>query len=205
MRLRAGGAYFLGAERAWVPVSDTTPSSTFVVDRVLFTTDGGRTWRSSSPLPGLPPPSTVPLLGLSLSFLNDRVGYALASGSQVDSNGNNPLTTLLWQTLDGGRRWRAVNSASLPLAGLVGDTSFIDQSPTRCGYDGGSPSALSPRLTASSRPEPARQVPPACGKAPTGDGTGRLRRSWRHPGAGQQQLCPRPGCLSSPWERRSSA
>ena len=132
----AGGAYFLGAERAWVPVSDTTPSSTFVVDRVLFTTDGGRTWRSSSPLPGLPPPSTVPGLGLSLSFVNDRVGYALASGSQVDSNGNDPLTTLLWRTLDGGRSWRAVNSASLPLAGLVGDTSFIDQSPTRCGYDG---------------------------------------------------------------------
>jgi hypothetical protein len=132
----AGGAYFLGAERAWVPVSDETPSFTFVVDRVLFTTDGGRTWRSSSPLPGLPPSSTVPLLGLSLSFVNDRVGYALASGSQADSKGGEPLTSLLWRTVDGGRSWRAVNSASLPLAGLLGDSGLIEQSPTRCGYDG---------------------------------------------------------------------
>jgi photosystem II stability/assembly factor-like uncharacterized protein len=132
----AGGAYFLGAERAWAPVSDETPSFTYVVDRVLFTTDGGRTWRSSSPLPGLPPPSTVPLLGLSLSFVNYQVGFALASGSQSDSKGGEPLTSLLWRTVDGGRHWRAVNSASLPLAGLIGDSSLIDQSPARCGYDG---------------------------------------------------------------------
>ena len=98
----AGGAYFLGAKRAWVPVSDER-SFTFVVDRVLFTTDGGQTWRSSSRLPGLPPPSTAPLLGLSLSFVNDRVGYALASGSQVGDKGGDVLTSLLWRTVDGGR------------------------------------------------------------------------------------------------------
>ncbi|HTW98516.1 MAG TPA: hypothetical protein VMD59_07055, partial [Acidimicrobiales bacterium] len=132
----AGGAYFFGTEDAWVPRMDETPAVTFVVDRILYSTDGGRRWRSSTPLPGLPPPSTVPGLGLSLSFVNARVGYALASGSRVGPGGSDVLTTLLWLTEDGGRSWRVVQSSSLPLDGLVGDSGLFDDSPTRCGYDG---------------------------------------------------------------------
>jgi photosystem II stability/assembly factor-like uncharacterized protein len=91
---------FAGAEHGWLAVREESCSDR-CPDRLMKSSDGGRTWRSLSPGLSLPLP-WAGYGGQSLSFGNSQYGAAVGEGGRDYYQ--------LLQTADGGQTWTAPRS-----------------------------------------------------------------------------------------------
>ncbi len=125
-----GVFYFLEAETAWA-ASDSTcspdgrcddPYPMGLAATLWRTSDAGRTWQPSRPIPlGL-----IGEQGLHFSpalvFLDARTGWLLA---RLSASGSGLVRQELFQTTDGGLTWTQV-AANLPFNGPVGSLALSD-------------------------------------------------------------------------------
>ena len=117
-------SYFLGQDHAWA-VQANRRNGKPEITTVFGTSDGGRRWWHSRPLPG-----DVAMTGRfspddRISFADARHGWLLAAGTEqarsVPSGvgaGIDRERLLLWRTTDGGRTWSTLPPRALPLQGL---------------------------------------------------------------------------------------
>jgi photosystem II stability/assembly factor-like uncharacterized protein len=81
-------------------------------DRILFTADGGTTWRDASPPEPQQPGTRMNAVAAFASDAKAWVAFALENPGQV------PQTPIVWHTDDGGATWHA--SAPLDINPLMG-------------------------------------------------------------------------------------
>jgi photosystem II stability/assembly factor-like uncharacterized protein len=109
--------FFLGPDRAWAVSQLQHADGRGETTTVYGTSDGGRTWRQSHPLPGD--------VSTCCTFLTDQIYFADASHGWLLGVGLSSaplratrLLVMMWRTSDGGRTWVRVPSRALPLQNL---------------------------------------------------------------------------------------
>jgi photosystem II stability/assembly factor-like uncharacterized protein len=108
--------FFLGSDHAWLARSYSSPTSCFEHLTVFMTSDGGKTWRTSSPI--LAPITADRDLQLVLDFVDDQHGWLM-----VLAGGRLAPDWLLYSTTDGGAAWQLV--APLPNTSSFCGLTFI--------------------------------------------------------------------------------
>lgn len=102
------GDFFLDSNHAWLVRSYGSPTSCLDHLTVFITSDGGRSWRTSSNIPG----DLKGDVSVTLYFLDAMHGWLYAPGGGIYSSG------------DGGKTWRTVYRAGIVCP------SFMFSSPT---------------------------------------------------------------------------
>jgi photosystem II stability/assembly factor-like uncharacterized protein len=116
-KIRVWNITALSSLIAWVmPSSDTSPTEIF------RTLDGGSTWRRAVP----PPPAGVTRISASsISFINPREGWLLASLAAAAGS----EAVEIYRSTDGGERWNGVGPVSgLPFGGDKSAIAFLSSS-----------------------------------------------------------------------------
>ena len=109
--------FFLGPNRAWAIDQHQHADGQGETTTVFGTSDGGRTWRQSRPLPG-DLSSCCTILTDQVYFADAAHGWLLREGPGTAPSGPTKLLVMLWRTFDGGRDWTRVPSPALPLQNL---------------------------------------------------------------------------------------
>ena len=106
--------FFLGPDRAWAVDQRQRADGLGEATTVFGTSDGGRTWWQSRPVPSD--------LGGCCTVMTDQVyfadashGWLLGTGRYTAPGGPAKLIVVLWRTADGGHTWARVPSRDLPL------------------------------------------------------------------------------------------
>jgi photosystem II stability/assembly factor-like uncharacterized protein len=126
-------SYFLGPDRAWVTNQQRHAFGLGETTIVLGTSDGGRTWWRSRPLPG-DVTACCGDLADQVYFADARRGWLLVSGTLSRPGariGGASQVMRLWRTSDGGRNWLPLPTGPLPLQG----TAWGSRVPPECGSD----------------------------------------------------------------------
>ena len=117
-------SYFLGPDRGWA-VQARRRTGKPEITTVFGTSDGGRRWWHSRPLPGDIRITSRFTPDDQITFADARHGWLLGAGTEQGRSPasgfggeNDQERLLLWRTTDGGRRWHALPPGSLPLQGL---------------------------------------------------------------------------------------
>ncbi len=109
-------SYFLGTANAWAVDQVEHGGGNGETTTVLGTSDGGRHWWRSRPLPG-DLTTCCTILFDQIFFSSPRHGWLLGVGTNINSTSEQSLTMLWWRTRNGGHTWTKLPTAALPLQG----------------------------------------------------------------------------------------
>jgi photosystem II stability/assembly factor-like uncharacterized protein len=109
--------FFLGPDRAWAVSQLQHADGRGETTTVYGTSDGGRTWRQSRPLPG-DLTSCCTVLTDQVYFADASHGWLLGVGGADSTGTAAKLIVMMWRTSDGGRTWARVASRDLPTQNL---------------------------------------------------------------------------------------
>jgi photosystem II stability/assembly factor-like uncharacterized protein len=124
--LGLAAGYFLGPDLGWAVqtlqrIQGPQGGLSYLI-RVFGTSDGGRHWWSSAPLPDDPLPSErldcCTSLQDQILFTDSQHGWLYGMAWAQFDEGDYQVTQRLWQTSDGGRSWTSV-PGHMPLEGAT--------------------------------------------------------------------------------------
>ncbi len=118
--LALSASYFLGPDLGWAVHQysrSTSNGSARQVTTILGTSDGGRHWWQSAPLPGTGT-GCCSSFSYQLDFTDARHGWLYGMLWEIQDSEVWQVAEQLWRTADGGRTWSVVRG-HLPLQGVT--------------------------------------------------------------------------------------